>query len=200
MSFDWYHRDSGAWLKIESQLTLEQAGALNVLADTIHKLNAPLVDDNRRIAGVLGCHTNKWRAIKRRLIEIGAIKIDGERLDIPAIVGERKHRDSIETRARLAGEKSAEMRKTKGLVSTEERRGEKEKEKGKSDGFALPPDGGSPSQNEGHQEEKVKAMHDAMIGKLKNQRPPSAPRRWKMGDPDPEPTDEEAAELKKLVH
>jgi hypothetical protein len=132
MSFDWYHRDSGAWLEIESQLTLEQAGALNVLTDTIHKLNAPLVDDNRRIAGVLGCHTNKWRAIKRRLIEIGAIKIDGERLDIPAIVGERKHRDSIETRARLAGEKSAEMRKTKGLVSTEERRGEeRRKRKGK---------------------------------------------------------------------
>ena len=97
MSFDWFKRDTGAWLTIEQQLSLEQAGALNVLADVIHKLNAPLADDDRRVAGLLGCHVNKWRPIKQRLIEVGAVKIDGERLDIPAMTEARQDQHTTET-------------------------------------------------------------------------------------------------------
>jgi Protein of unknown function (DUF1376) len=72
---DWYKRDTGEWLKIQSALSLEQVGALTVLTDTMHKLNAPLVDDDRRVAGLLGIDTRKWQAIRRRLLEVQPLKL-----------------------------------------------------------------------------------------------------------------------------
>jgi uncharacterized protein YdaU (DUF1376 family) len=75
MSDDWYKRYTGAWLEVERLLSLDQIGALTVLTDTMHKLNAPLADDDRRIAGLLGIHTKRWQPIKARLIEVGALEI-----------------------------------------------------------------------------------------------------------------------------
>ena len=126
MSFDWYKRNSGWWLDIELDLTLEQAGALNILGDMMHKLNAALVDDDTRIAKHLGIHVLKWRAIKKRLLEIGALQETTEgRIDIAPLFEARSDRDRVEVARRLAQEKSVQSRKINDLKIAEERRGEK---------------------------------------------------------------------------
>jgi uncharacterized protein YdaU (DUF1376 family) len=89
MSFDWYKRNASDSLRFAEQLTLEQAGALVIITDTIHVFGRPLVDDDRRIAGVLRVDTRKWQAIKRRLLAVGAIAIEGELLDVPAMIQPR---------------------------------------------------------------------------------------------------------------
>ena len=125
MTFDWYRRDAAAWIEVEQRLTLEQAGALNLLADIMHKLGSPLVDADRRIAGILGIDTRKWQAIKRRLIEVGALILEGERIDIPALIDARSERDRVEVQRRSAQEKSVEARKNNNLKIAEKRRVDK---------------------------------------------------------------------------
>jgi hypothetical protein len=129
MTFDWYKRDSGAWLQIEQQLTLEQVGALNTLADFMHKLSQPLVDDGR-ICGLLHITPNKWTPMRAKLIEVGALVSDGAVLDCPLLIQARNDRATIGATRRQAGSKggarSALSRKNNGLVeaNAKARRGE----------------------------------------------------------------------------
>jgi hypothetical protein len=64
----------------------------------VHVFGRPLVDD-KRLARMLGLHGNKWNAIKGRLLEVGAIKIEDGLLDVPTMIEPRSERETIEKRS-----------------------------------------------------------------------------------------------------
>jgi hypothetical protein len=54
VSYDWWKRDSFAWVDLQHRINNhEWCGMLTLLADTMHRLNHKLVDDDKRIASLL---------------------------------------------------------------------------------------------------------------------------------------------------
>jgi hypothetical protein len=119
MSDDWFKCHTSYRLLIAQELTLEQRGAWHDLTNLIHRYGQPLVDDDRRIAGLLSCDVRKWRPIRARLIEAGALIAEGGRIDDPMLIEQRsdRHRTGIArtSAGHRGGIASAKSRKLNGL-------------------------------------------------------------------------------------
>lgn len=60
-------------------LNLQEIGAYNTVLDLIYARGVPVYDDERFLAGMMGCRIDVWRRIRGRLIELGKlISIDGK--------------------------------------------------------------------------------------------------------------------------
>ena len=134
MTFDWHKRRHGDMIEIASTISLEDNGALNLILDHMHLHGRPLVDDDRRIAGLIGTRTLKWQAIRRRLIRAGALIVACGKLNSPLATSARSQMDLARENKRAAQEKSVEARKNKHLEIAEERRGDKKEGGGLSNG------------------------------------------------------------------
>lgn len=106
----WYKRFPDAALNGMSVLTLEECGAYNLILDLIYSRDGELRDDDAELARILRCDIRKWRAIRRRLIDLEKLYLHGGML--------RNQRADIEVRSALdrvrssreAGLKSGEIR------------------------------------------------------------------------------------------
>lgn len=76
----WYKRDPDAALAGMAVLTLEERGAYTTVLDLIYSLQGNLRDDDRYIAGWLNCDVRKWRRIRRRLIDLEKLYLNGGNL------------------------------------------------------------------------------------------------------------------------
>lgn len=61
-------------------LTLEERGAYQTLLDLIYDRGGPILDNERLIAGYMGCSVRKWRAIRDELIAKRKIRINRDGL------------------------------------------------------------------------------------------------------------------------
>jgi uncharacterized protein YdaU (DUF1376 family) len=76
----WYKRDPSAALTGMPNLTLEECGAYNIILDLIYDRGGAIDDDDRFIAGWLRVHVRVWRRLRRRLIELDKIYVNGPTL------------------------------------------------------------------------------------------------------------------------
>lgn len=68
-----YHSDALAGMMA---LTLEERGAYQTLLDMMYDRGGPLQDNERLLAGYMGCSVRKWRALRETLIEKGKIEVN----------------------------------------------------------------------------------------------------------------------------
>lgn len=73
---DWHPRYHGAALEGMRGLSLEERGAYTTLLDLMYSRAAGVPDDDRFVAGWLGCSTRLWRSIRGRLISAGKLRIE----------------------------------------------------------------------------------------------------------------------------
>lgn len=118
MSFEWharYHQDA---LDGMLMLTLEERGAYNTLLDLIYTRAGPVPDDERWLAGWMGCSVKKWRLVRFTLL-VKAKIYECEHNGQPGLMNERAELEiaSASSRRRVAvesgatgGRKSAENR------------------------------------------------------------------------------------------
>ena len=81
-AFDWHPRHHRAALDGMLALTLEERGAYNTILDLIYERGGAVPDDDRWLAGWMGCSTRRWNIIKAALIVKGKIVVrdrDGDR-------------------------------------------------------------------------------------------------------------------------
>lgn len=70
-----YHSDALAGML---SLTLEERGAYQTVLDLIYDRGGPIVDNERLLAGYMGCSIRKWRSLRESLIAKGKLtSIDG---------------------------------------------------------------------------------------------------------------------------
>lgn len=105
---DWhprYHRDA---LEGMRGLSLEDRGAYTTLLDLMYDRAGGVPDDERFIAGWLGCSVRLWRTIRDRLIQAGKIAVE-ERLsgDVLMNARVRLELDSQADRSRVNAESGA---------------------------------------------------------------------------------------------
>jgi uncharacterized protein YdaU (DUF1376 family) len=67
-----YHSDALAGFMA---LNLEQRGAYQTLLDMMYDRGGPLLNNERLIAGYLGCSVRKWRALFAELVDLGKIYV-----------------------------------------------------------------------------------------------------------------------------
>lgn len=72
-----YHSDALAGFM---SLNLEERGAYQTLLDLIYDRGGPIVDNERLLAGYMGCSPRKWRGLREDLIRKGKIYITDEGL------------------------------------------------------------------------------------------------------------------------
>lgn len=121
--FDWharYHQDA---LDGMLMLTLEERGAYNTLLDLIYSRGGPVPDDERFLAGWMGCSVKKWRIIRATLLVKGKLE-PAEHLGQPALINARAaaELELSAARSRLAAHSGA----TGGRVSAQNRQKDKE--------------------------------------------------------------------------
>jgi uncharacterized protein YdaU (DUF1376 family) len=114
-AFDWFKCYPADLLQDMAGMTLEERGAYCTIVNQIMLTDRPLPDDDRHIAGLLRCHVNKWKPIRRALIAAGKLESIGNTLDVPTIVWVREARHTRHKDLTQAGHKggkaSAEARK-----------------------------------------------------------------------------------------
>ena len=71
----WYKRYPADFIQGTMGLSLEEKGAYSIVLDLIYAKGAPIVDDERYIAGVCNISLRKWAAIRERLVEAKKITI-----------------------------------------------------------------------------------------------------------------------------
>src|SRR6185437_5491447 len=69
----WYKRYPSDFIGGTIGLSLEEKGAYSICLDLIYDHGRPIPDDARWLAGVCGCSTRKWNAIRERLLETGKL-------------------------------------------------------------------------------------------------------------------------------
>lgn len=69
-----YHSDA---LTGMLSLSLEERGAYQTILDLIYDRQAPIPDNDRLLAGYMGCSLRKWKVLRARLIELGKITLSG---------------------------------------------------------------------------------------------------------------------------
>lgn len=72
----WYKRDPQDALDGMAPLSLEERGAYNTVLDLFYVRDGKLPDDDRFIAGFLGCDVRVWRRIRERLIDLGKLFVE----------------------------------------------------------------------------------------------------------------------------
>lgn len=65
-----YHSDALAGML---SLTLEERGAYQTVLDLIYDRGCPIADNERMLAGYMGCSIRKWRALREALIRQGKL-------------------------------------------------------------------------------------------------------------------------------
>ena len=119
MNDTWYQRDVRSAIKGMARLNLEERGAYNTLIDHQYLMGGPLPEDDRHIAGPMGCDVRVWKRVKKQLVAKDRIQIsDGLIEDVRASY-ELAKRDA-QRKKRIAsgqagGKASGESRKNKKL-------------------------------------------------------------------------------------
>jgi uncharacterized protein YdaU (DUF1376 family) len=108
MSFDWHARHHQAALDGMLSLTLEERGAYNTLLDLIYSRAGPIPDDERWLAGWMGCSVKKWRLLRSTLLVKGKIH-ETDHAGQAALMNARAVLEiqSASTRRRVAAESGA---------------------------------------------------------------------------------------------
>lgn len=107
----WYKAEPRAFFDATRRWPFELKAAYRLVLDLVYDQDGALPDDDRWIAGELGCDVRVWRRLKARLVELGKLYVnDG------AVRNPRADRDVPAALARLnqtvtAGERSAEERR-----------------------------------------------------------------------------------------
>jgi uncharacterized protein YdaU (DUF1376 family) len=116
----WHKRFHGDALTGMMPLTLEQRGAYNTVLDMLYDRGAPLIDNDRLLAGYMQCSPRKWRQLRDELIAAGKIYITraGEISNVRF--------DSEIKKAAKISRKRAENGKLGGLISGEIRKNSNE--------------------------------------------------------------------------
>lgn len=107
----WYKAEPQAFLTATRGMPFELKCAYRLVIDLIYAHDARLPDDERFIAGQLGCDIRVWRRLRARLIEMDKLYVDG-----PFV---RNARCDKEVTSALA---SLKQKRTAGLSSAEKRR------------------------------------------------------------------------------
>lgn len=108
MSLPWHARNHQDALDGMLSLSLEERGAYNTILDLIYSRSGPVPDDERWLAGWMGCSVKKWRIIRATLIY--KLKLtETTHLGMPALMNERARLEleSASTRRRVAAESGA---------------------------------------------------------------------------------------------
>jgi uncharacterized protein YdaU (DUF1376 family) len=108
VSFEWhtrYHQDA---LDGMLMLTLEERGAYNTCLDLIYARQGPIPDDERWLAGWMGCSVKKWRLVRATLLVKGKIA-PTEHGGVACLMNERAALElaSASSRRRVAAESGA---------------------------------------------------------------------------------------------
>jgi uncharacterized protein YdaU (DUF1376 family) len=136
------NRTPGDYIRSTRHLSLEERGAYQDILDQIVELGQDedppsLPDDDKSLAGILGCTPARWRQIKRRLCTgpLAVLIVEGGRISQGRIVEEieaaRKRIDGASTGGRASGEsrrrKAAALRErmTNGRSTDVERIGQR---------------------------------------------------------------------------
>lgn len=112
-----YHSDALAGFM---SLNLEERGAYQTLLDMIYDRGGPIQDNERLIAGYMGCTVRKWRSLRDDLIAKGKIQLtdNGEITNLRAekeienqLKTSRKHAENGSNGGRVRAEKSEKPNK-----------------------------------------------------------------------------------------
>lgn len=108
MSFEWHARYHQSALDGMLMLTLEERGAYNTILDLIYARGGPVPDDERFLAGWMGCSVKKWRLIRSTLL-VKAKLYECEVCGQPSLMNERAAQEiaSAASRRRVAAESGA---------------------------------------------------------------------------------------------
>ncbi len=111
----WYKRYPADFIHGVRGLSLEAVGAYSLLIDIFNDRDAGLTDDDRFIAGLLGCPTQRWKKLRAELIRAGKLTRD----DKGCLTNPRFERERAERH--LLSAEAAEHGRQGGLISAERR-------------------------------------------------------------------------------
>jgi uncharacterized protein YdaU (DUF1376 family) len=77
---NWHKRNHDKALAGMFELTLEERGAYNTVLDLLYARNGAVPDDDRFLAGWMRTSTRVWRRIRKRLLDLGKLYVEGESL------------------------------------------------------------------------------------------------------------------------
>ena len=103
-----YHSDALAGFM---SLTLEERGAYQTLLDLIYDRGGPILDNERLLAGYMGCSVRKWRLLREQLIEKRKIRLN-DAGEITNDRAEKEFENDAKTARKLAENGSSGGRKT----------------------------------------------------------------------------------------
>lgn len=116
----WYQRNPADFLMATAHYDLEIKGAYAILLDLLNDRDRPIPDEDRFIAGQLGCSRQRWRKIRARLIADHKLVETGDGyLTNPRFERERAVRNGDHEQAKLWG-------RAGGLISAARRAGQTE--------------------------------------------------------------------------
>jgi uncharacterized protein YdaU (DUF1376 family) len=106
--FSWHARSHHDALDGMLKLSLEERGAYNTLLDLIYSRAGPVPDDDRWLAGWMGCSVKKWKSLRSALIAKGKVYETDERGE-PSLMNARAAQEiaNAESRASFAAENGA---------------------------------------------------------------------------------------------
>jgi uncharacterized protein YdaU (DUF1376 family) len=118
MSDNWYKRDVRKAIDGMRLLTPEERGCYNTLIDYQYLFEGPLHDDDRYIAGLMGCDVRVWKRIKKQLLDKQRISLtsDGRIEDLRAsheLASRYAQRSQRVASGHLGGIASGKAKKTK---------------------------------------------------------------------------------------
>jgi uncharacterized protein YdaU (DUF1376 family) len=76
MALPYYPRYPRDFLDGTASMSFELKGAYSILLDVIYAQDGRCPDNDRYVAGLLGCSVRAWRVYKNLLVEIGKINVD----------------------------------------------------------------------------------------------------------------------------
>lgn len=116
----WYQREPAAFIMATRGFDLEVVGAYSLIIDHLNDRDRPLPNDDKFMAGLLHCSTQRWRKIRAELIAEDKIFITADDyISNPRFDREQGEREE----ARL---RSVEHGRTGGLISAARRAGQSE--------------------------------------------------------------------------
>ncbi len=110
----WYKRDPERFIMGSKGLDLEAYGAYSKIVDYLNLRDRSLPDDDRLMASLLDCPKQRWRKLRKILIDAGKLVTNGEYLTNPRFEREKAERDlsraEAQVHGREGGRRSAELR------------------------------------------------------------------------------------------
>ncbi len=101
-----YKRDPDRALAGMAELTLKQRGAYNSIIDLLYSRDGDVPDDDARVSRMIACHWREWVAVKKDLIALGKIWVEGGKLHAKRV------QETIKDASRFSQEQS--MRASRG--------------------------------------------------------------------------------------